>query len=85
VYEHESRYAGRAAVTRHLTGRRVDGALVFTIPPALRRSPLFGPATLVVANGDPNRPGVYSVAVARAGTAARRPRAESAITSSRAG
>jgi hypothetical protein len=63
VYEHESPYAGRAAVTRHLTGRQVGSALVFTIPPSLRQSPRFGPATLVVANGDPARPGAYSVAV----------------------
>jgi hypothetical protein len=65
VYEHESLYAGRAAVTRHLTGRQVGRALVFTIPPSLRQSPRFGPATLVVANGDPARPSAYSVAVAR--------------------
>ncbi len=65
VYEHESPYAGRAAVTRHLTGHQVGSALVFTIPPSLRQSPRFGPATLVVANGDPTRPGAYSVAVVR--------------------
>jgi hypothetical protein len=63
VYERASAYAGRAAVTRHLPGREANGALVFRIPPSLRQSPRFGPATLVVANGDPTRAGVYSVAV----------------------
>jgi hypothetical protein len=65
VYEHESPYAGRASVTRRLPGRQVGDALVFTIPASLRRSPRFGPATLVVANGDSSRPGAYSVAVVR--------------------
>jgi hypothetical protein len=64
LYEHESPYAGRAAVTRRLPSCKVDGALVFTIPAGLRQSPRFGPATLVVANGDPSRSGTYSVAVA---------------------
>jgi hypothetical protein len=65
VYEHLSAYAGRAAVTRRLPGREANGAVVFRIPPSLRQSPRFGPATLVVANGDPCRPGAYSVAVGR--------------------
>ena len=77
VYEQESLYAGRAAVTRHLSGRRVGDALVFTIPPSLRQSPRFGPATVVVANGDPARPGVYSVAVARGDGGAGRRRRDS--------
>jgi len=63
VYERESAYAGRAAVTRRLPGREVNGAIVFRIPPGLRQSPRFGPATLVVANGDPARAAAYSVAV----------------------
>jgi hypothetical protein len=63
VYERASAYAGRAPVTRRLPGREADGAVVFRIPPSLRQSPRFGPATLVVANGDPRRPGAYSVAV----------------------
>ncbi|MGE5273594.1 MAG: hypothetical protein ACM3QU_07515 [Verrucomicrobiota bacterium] len=74
VYEHESVYAGRAAVTRRLPGRLAGGALVFTIPPSLRLSPRFGPATLVVANGDPARSGEYSVAVTRGSGGAARPR-----------
>jgi hypothetical protein len=65
VYEQESLYAGHAAVTRRLPAREIDGALVFTIPASLRKSRRFGLATLVVANGDPLRPGAYAVAVAR--------------------
>jgi len=65
VYEHLSAYAGRAAATRRLPGREANGAVVFRIPPSLRQSPRFGPATLVVANGDPCRPGAYSVGVGR--------------------
>ena len=64
VYEQESVYAGRAAVTRRIPGREVDGAVVFRIPAGLRRSPRFRPAMLVVANGDPARPRAYSVVVA---------------------
>ena len=52
-------------MTRRLPAREIDGALVFTIPASLRQSPRFGLATLVVANGDPLRPGDYAVAVAR--------------------
>jgi hypothetical protein len=63
TYELESEYAGRAAVTRRLQAREADGALLFTIPQKLRRSPQLGLTTLVVANGDPSRPAVYSVSL----------------------
>jgi hypothetical protein len=63
TYEFESEYSGHAAVTRRLRGRQANGALLFTIPQTLRQSPRLGPAMLVVANGDPSRPGAYSVAL----------------------
>ena len=61
VYRLASEYAGERAATRRLRTRAVGGALVFDLPAALRRSARFGPATLVVANGDPARPATYSV------------------------
>jgi hypothetical protein len=63
TYELESEYAGHAAATRLLRGRAVNGALVFTIPQRLRRNPRLAQAALVVSNGDPSRPGAYSVAI----------------------
>jgi hypothetical protein len=51
AYRLESEIAGEAPAARRLRPRVVGGRLVFEIPPALRRSPRFGSATLVVANG----------------------------------
>lgn len=62
--ERESEYAGRAPSLRRVHARRVRGALVFAIPPRLRRDPRLERLTLVVANGRASGAAVYSVSVA---------------------
>jgi hypothetical protein len=51
AYRLESEIAGETAAARRLRPHAVGTRLVFEIPEALRRSPLFASATLVVANG----------------------------------
>ena len=63
VYRLASEYAGTPATTRRLQPRPAGGALVFELPAELRRSPRFGPATLLVANGDGTRAATYSLRV----------------------
>ena len=62
--ELENEYAGRAPTHRRLRARPARGALVFTIPPRLRRDPRLESLTLVVANGRAADTAVYSVSVA---------------------
>ena len=61
TYRLASEYAGNPAKTRRLQPRTVGGALIYEIPPALRRSPRYGLATLVVANGDGSHTAAYSL------------------------
>ena len=61
TYRLASEYAGNPPATRRLRPRRVGGALIYEIPPALRRSARFGLPTLVVANGDGSQSAAYSL------------------------
>ena len=61
TYRLESAYAGNPPSTLRLRPVMVGRDLVYEVPPALRRSPRFGLATLVVANGHGSPTAGYSL------------------------